>query len=132
MKRYPLILSLIIMSAVMVACGMKSLNQDEFVGTWRARDGGELVLNIDGAFVARGLPSGVFFSPEKKGSLINGAGNWTLQKRQDQWEIKLSFRSFDGKPASYGVPLNVMNSEEIFRWEDDEGGARYELRKQKN
>lgn len=118
-------------SLMIGSCGQDPTSGD-VTGPWKNADGAELTLKEDGTFVAASLPLGIFTSPDRKGPAFGGTGIWRLKKGRPYWEVKLRFEEIDERPASREVTVLVSESGRstyLYQWRDDEGGARYRLKR---
>lgn len=117
------------LATLLGGCGATPM-RDDLVGIWMSGDGAVIVLEGDGAFTARGLPSRIFFRADQPNRPIDGRGTWVLQRGKPYWEVKLSFRERLGRPDSYGTSVIVSGSGAsiyLYQWEGEEGDARYKF-----
>lgn len=115
--------------------------KEEIIGTWISAEGATIELKADGSFIGRNLPSEIVNEPGADD--FDASGKWSIEatrKSWDQqpWHVSLSFTN---TPAGYisATSLIVSGSnfmenappwQNLFFWVDEEGGERYEFKKE--
>lgn len=119
---------------IAIACGLLncsggSIERADVLGEWVSREGGRMVFTEE-RFTAERIPApvlGLLGSPESK--FVGGTGVWGVRKR----EIWLVFDSLAEHRNGFRADLLTEGrggTMILFNWKSEEGGERYELRRE--
>lgn len=127
---------------VFQGCSGSEVTNEEIIGVWIAKDGGELRFNNDGTFAARNLPGSKVFKIEKyKGKIFSESGTWKIVSSPGkQWtEIAIDFNDSESLEGGFsGLKLNIAGTGifenkppwSLFLWISEAGGERYTFRRE--
>ena len=134
------ILFIFSLALILFGCDNRKPTKYQIVGTWLSDDGGKLILKEVGIFLLESLPTGLFLrEAEDKGKTFAGSGKWELNNDQSNWQLSLFFKQTSVEVYNFEMQLLISGEKGIlenkppwllYLWKDQEGGDRYELRKQ--
>lgn len=144
MKTIKIIYHIFFIALLFVSCTHPKPLQKEVVGSWKGVNKEVLVLNNDGTFKAKYLPSDFFYVWDKLDEVsFNGNGTWKILKRKSiepYWLIDLNFKKTSINKSNFGMPLLISRSglggsdskiTSLFIWKGDpDEDNRYEFYKE--
>lgn len=133
--------ALLVFSILSILLGCRGIEpaKTAITGTWVSEEGGKLIFKNDGSFLSLSLPTKLFLREgEEKNKIFDGSGIWEITKGQSHWEVSLDFKQTSIQVNNFGQQLliggdGILENKPpwyLFLWKGEEGGDRYELKKQ--
>ncbi len=135
------ILLVIFFCVFLLSCIGDNPGTKGFTGTWKNASGAQLQLIKDGSFAGKCLPTKVFFQKDDTTHPLSfdGYGHWFIQEWKFQFpRIRLDFDSTNIN-LRCSCDINISGSgffennppwNNLFKWEEEDGGKRYEFVRQ--